>query len=128
MNSNVGSPSQSLVLLYTGLQCVGPRIQAYQSGAAHAAHANSLQTLHNALFHAFIIVVSVIVRRRTMIANTVALMRSRKIVMRMVGMLLQSREFVVYMLPFTIHDFFVTVEVVWMFVFMFALLLRNGHG
>ena len=110
----------------------------------------------------FVIVVSVVVRRRIMItrwarkvivetailavrvavmivkmmiANMVVLMhvrivfirRTREIFMRIVGMLMRSREFVVYMVAPMIHELFVTVEVVWIFVFMFALVLRNGE-
>ena len=109
----------------------------------------------------FVIVVSVIVRRRIMIprwarkvivetailvvrvfvvvfkmmiANIVVLMyarivviaRARKLVMRIVGMLNRSRELVVYILSLTIHELFVTVEFVWVFMLVFALVLRNG--
>ena len=42
------SPLQLLVLPYAGLQYVGPRVQACQSGAAHAAHADYFRTLHQA--------------------------------------------------------------------------------
>ena len=76
----------------------------------------------------------VVVIFEMMIANIVVLVyarivvigRARKLVMRIVGMLNRSRELVVYMLSLAIHELFVTVEFVWVFVFVFALVLRNG--
>ena len=43
---NVCSSFQSLALLYAGRQYVGRRAQACPRGAAHAAHANHHQILH----------------------------------------------------------------------------------
>ena len=42
-------------------------------------------------------------------------------------MLNQRREFVVYMLCFMSHELFVIVEVVRIFVFVFALVLEHGR-
>ena len=44
----------------------------------------------------------------------------------MVGMLMRSRGFVVYMLSLMIHDFFVIVGVIWIFLFMVGLVFMFG--
>ena len=66
----------------------------------------------------------VVVVSKRMITNIVVIGQAKKMVVRILGMLNQSREFMIYVLSFMIDELFMTVEGLWIYLFVFALVLR----